>query len=478
MSLAKIDAALSAKRKLLAEQIDARQSAFDAIDAVSEAIDALQSKDTLTDEESAELTAKLDAFKAERAKTAKQGETIRATESAVRDLEAQRSERLEHNLQVAGQGTSGRETSHDDTERTSASGARVLPPTAEQLDLDINCFLQNSYIAAQNRLSVIDVCAGRAGEQYRNDRLHAAVLTTNNPALIPTNYSDRLIELLRPKSTIRSLPGVRNIPLPNGNITMPRQSAAGTATYDGEMVDATNGDPTTDTISLSAKKLRSQVVQSGEMVRRSSPSSMAMVRDDILRVVSLKEDLTFLRSAGSSTVPKGLKAFADVGTLGVVTSNQTVNLANVTTDIGLLILKLRNANVPFLNPIFVMSPRTERFLMDLRDGNGNYAFPEMTRGLLRQYPYRVTTQVPDNLTVSAVTLCSELYFVDASEVLLGDTPTFELRMSDVATYHDGTELQSAFSQDAVVYQLIVEHDLNIRHNASVAYLEKVIWGKA
>lgn len=478
MSLAKIDAALSAKRKLLAEQIDARQAAFDAIDAVSETIDALQAKDTLTDDETAQLNAKLNEFKASRASVAKQSESIRSIESAVRDLEAQRAERLEHNLQVAGLGTAGRQTTHEDPAHTATDNVRVLPPTAEQLDIDINCFLQNSFIASNTRMSLVDVCAGRAGEQYRNDRLHAAVLTTNNPALIPTNYSDRLIELLRPKSVIRSLPGVRNIPLPNGNITLPRQSAAGTATYDGEMVNATNSDPAADSIALSAKKLRCQVVQSGEMVRRSSPSSMAMVRDDILQVVSLKEDSTFIRSAGSATVPKGLKAFADVGTAGVVTSNQTVNVANVTTDIGKLILKLRTANVPFLNPVFIMSPRTERWLMDARDGNGNYAFPEMTRGLLRQYPYRVTTQVPENLTVSAVTLCSELYFVDASEILLGDTPTFELRMSDVATYHDGTNLQSAFSQDAVVYQLIVEHDMQIRHNASVAYLEQLIWGKA
>jgi HK97 family phage major capsid protein len=477
MSLVKIDAALSAKRKLLAEQIDARQKTFDATDAVSDAIDALQAKDSPSEAETAELEAKLEEFRTNRAAAAKQAETIRATEAAIRDLEAQRAERVEHNLQTAALGTAGRQTTHEDPAVTSASGVRVLPPTVEQLDHDINCFLQNTFVASNARMSLRDVCAGHAGEQYRNDRLHAAVTTTTNPALIPVNYSDRLIELLRPKSTIRSLPGVRNIPLPNGNLTLPRQSVAGVATYDGEMVNATNGDPTTDSIALSAKKLRCQVVQSGEMVRRSSPSSMSMVRDDILQVTSLKEDSTFLRAAGSATIPKGLKAFADVGAAGVIVANQTVNVANVTTDLGLLILKLRNSDVPFLNPVFILSPRSERWLMDARDGNGNFAFPEMARGMLRQYPYRVTTQIPDNITDGGITLTSEVYFVDASELLLGDTPTFELRMSDVATYYDGAALQSAFSQDAVVYQLIVEHDLQIRHNASVAYLSRVIWGK-
>lgn len=349
----------------------------------------------------------------------------------------------------------------------------VSEPTPEQQDHDISAFFRNQYVAKFNGVSYAAVCNGVAGDQYRNDRLYAAATKAANPAVIPENYRPRLIELLRPRTVVRRLPGTRFVPLLNGNLRIPRQATSSTANYVGEMVNIPESEPTTDQITLSAKKLTVMVVQSGELMRHASPSSDQMIRDDIVQALAVKEDSTFLRAAGSATVPGGIKDFVDDAS-NTIAANATVNIANVTNDLGKAILKLQEANCPMLNPVWILSPRSVRYLMDARDSNGNYAFPEMVNGRLREYPWFSSNQVPSNL--GGGTNESEVYFLDASELIVGDAPTYELNVSTEAAYHDGANVQAAFSQDAAVFRLIVEHDTAMRHAESATYLSGVTWG--
>jgi HK97 family phage major capsid protein len=483
LSLAKIDEKLSAKRREMADLIDNRQSAFQNVDALSEKLDALSSDDP-----------QFDAVKAEHNTASKElvslSDSIRKVESELSALQADRELRVEANRQEAAIGKPQERSSPAVASDPAPAKERVLvlDLTNEQKDHDLASMFRNKFIAKESGMTFAAVCRGDAGEEYRNDRLFASVMGTGSgggtgqggAAIVPVNYvRDRVIELLRPRTTVRSRPGVREIPLPNGNINLPRQSGAATAHYVGELENIPISRPATDSIPLAAKKLTIMVPQSGELLRRSSPSSDRLIRDDLIQTLAQKEDSTFLRAAGSSLIPKGLKAFCDAtAATQVMEANQTVNLANVTHDLGKLILAVVIADTPMLNPHFILSPRSERFLMDMRDGNGNIAFPEMLQGRLRQYPYAVTTQVPDNLTVSGTTLCSEVYFGDFSELLIGDTPTFDMSVSTEAAYHDGTNVVAAYSQDTVLYRLIVEHDTNIRHPRSFAMLTRVIWGKA
>lgn len=474
LSLAKIDEKLAAKRREMADLAAKRQEAFTAVDALSEKLDAMSSDET-----------EFDAVKAEHSNASKElvalSDSIRAIEAEINLLQADRSLREEANRQEAKLSErQERQSPVGSADPQPEAQVRVTELTAEQKDRDLACFVRNIYIAKDRGVRLEAVCRGDVGAEFRNDRLAAAMSTSSGgTGILPVNYvRDRVIELLRPRTTVRSRPGVRVIPLPNGNLTLPRQSGTATAAYAGELTNIAVSNPTTDTISLAAKKLTIMVPQSGELLRRSSPESDRLIRDDLIQAMAQKEDSTFLRAAGSSTIPKGIKAYCDAtSATQVLSSNQTVTLANVTADLGNLILAVVNADTPMMNPHFILSRRSERFLMDMRDGNGNYAFPEMREGRLREYPYVATTQVPDNLTVSAVTNTSEVYFGDFSELLIGDSPTFDMTVSTEAAYHDGSNVVAAFSQDTVLYRLIVEHDTAIRHPRSFAMLNQVIWGK-
>lgn len=474
LSLAKIDEKLSAKRREMADKVAERLEAFSEVDALSEKLDAMESNDP-----------QFDAVKAEHISASKSlvalSDSIRVIEGEIHALQADRASREEHNRQEAQLGQpQERQTPASVSEPKPEAQVRVTDLSADAKDHDLASYVRNIFIAKDRGMSLSAVCRGDAGVEFRNDRLSAAMSTTSGgTGILPVNYvRDRVIELLRARTTVRSRPGVRVIPLPNGNLTLPRQSGTATAAYAGELTNIAISNPTTDTIALSAKKLTIMVPQSGELLRRSSPESDRLIRDDLVLAMADKEDSTFLRAAGSSTIPKGIKAYCDAtSATQVIASNQTATLANVVADIGKLILAVANANTAMLNPHFILSLRSERFLMDMRDGNGNPAFPEMMQGRLRQYPYVATTQVPDNLTVDAVTNTSEVYFGDFSELLIGDTPTFDMTVSTEAAYHDGSNVVAAFSQDTVLYRLIVEHDTQIRHPRSFAMLNKVIWGK-
>jgi HK97 family phage major capsid protein len=475
-TLAKIDAKIGEKRREMAAVVAERQALFAQIDKFDEQIEALESVSARTEDQDKELAASLAAHKAAYRSVAEAGDTIRELEGEVADLQSQRDIRAEHARQqsdiVSG---AGRVTPPENPLATEATRVAVQPPSDAQMDHDLASFFRIHSLGRMNGMSFMAVARGDLGEAYRNDRLYSAVTTTGSPHIIPENYVPRLIELLRGRSVIRSLSGIREVPLLNGNMVIPRQSGASSANYVGEQVNIPLSTPTTNEITLAAKKLTVMVVASGEMVRRSNPATDRMILDDVVQSLATREDQTFIRNAGSATVPKGLKAFADlVSATNAIAANATVNLANVTADLGKLLLALANANCPMLSPHFIMAPRTERYLMDLRDGNGNLAFREMETGRLRGVPYHTTTHVPVNL--GGGTNQSEIYLVDASELIIGDAPTFQLSSSTEAAYDDAGTIRAAFSNDSVVFRLIAEHDTAMRHNESVAYLSAVTWG--
>lgn len=291
--------------------------------------------------------------------------------------------------------------------------------------------------------------------------------------IVPPGYSEDIIELLRPNVLVRSL-GAVSLPMPNGSLQVPKLVSGSASAYVGENEDITESQPTFGLINLTAKKLATLVPMSNDLLRFSRPSADAIVRDDIVRAMQTKEDLQFIRGIGSQFAPTSIKAIVDGNGAGSITANATVNLANVTVDIGKLVLALVEANVSLIRPGFMMAPRTWNFLMTIRDGNGNFAFrDEMLQGRLWGYPFGITTQIPINLGGGVDE--SELYFVDFADVVIGESLNMSIDVSQEAAYVSGGSLVSAFSRDQTVIRVIAEHDLGMRHDESASYLDTLVW---
>lgn len=289
--------------------------------------------------------------------------------------------------------------------------------------------------------------------------------------LIPTEWSGEVIELLKEATIFRSL-NPRVVPMPTGALQMSKLTGGATASYIGESQNLPVSEQTFGQINLTWKKLAVLVPVSNDLLRFNTEGADVIVRDDTVSAMATREDQAFLRDDGTQFTPKGIRNW--VPAANSFAANATVNLANVTSDLAAQILLLRESHVRFIRPAWLMAPRTEFYLLQVRDANGNFAYrDEMLRGTLWGMPYGSTTEIPTNLGSGSDE--SEIMLCDFADILLGESNTLEIMASDVAAYFDGSAVQAAFSLDQTVLRIIAHHDLAVRHEESLSLMTGVKW---
>mgnify|MGYP000920216278 CR=1 FL=1 len=298
----------------------------------------------------------------------------------------------------------------------------------------------------------------------------AAGSATAGGFLVPVEYSTEIISFLRARAVVRSF-NPTMLPMANGTISIPKISGGAAAGYVGENQNIGKTEQQFGQLVLTAKKLAALTPISNDLIRFASPSADTLVRNDLISAMAVREDLAFIRGDGTQNTPKGLRNWIPSG--NVISANGTVNLANVTQDLGKLLLALKAGNAPMINVGWIMAPRTEIYLMTLLTANGVYAFrEEMLTGKLWGLPYKTTTQVPTNLGAGSD---SELYIADFNDVVIAEAEQLVLDVSTEAAYYDGSAVVAAFSQDQTVVRALAMHDIGVRHPESVAVLSGVTW---
>lgn len=318
--------------------------------------------------------------------------------------------------------------------------------------------------------------AAKFAETEIGDHGVAMAITTSQSsggALIPQNLHDEVIELLRARSVVRKL-GARSMPLPNGNLSLPRMAGGATAYYSGENEDIKSSVSKFDDAKLSAKKLTALVPISNNLIGFAGFNVEQLVLQDILAAISVREDKAFLRDDGSNNTPKGLRATANENNRSVEWSGSATDLQAIDFYLNSLILKLMESNSLMIKCGWAMSPRTYMTLFGLRDGNGNKVYPEMSKGLLKGYPIEHTTTIPSNLGAGGNE--SEIYFADFNDVVIGENSDMRVDFSNEATYYDTNgELVSAFARDQSLIRVITQHDIGFRHPEGLCVGSKIIF---
>lgn len=321
-----------------------------------------------------------------------------------------------------------------------------------------------------------------AREKWGDDATAKALTAADEEGggfLVQAETQDEVIELLRPMSAVRQLNPVM-APMDAGKLTLPKLTAGASGGYVGESSAQNADQPTFGSVELSACKYVGIVPISNDLIRRPTAggSIEQMVQDDIAGAAGQDSDIAFIRGDGSGGEPVGLLNQAEANNR--LDANATVNLDNVTVDLGRMIQTLGDANVRMIRPGWIMEWRTWRYLITVRDGNGNLVYkPEMDNGTLFGFPFAVTSQIPRNLDASGTSGDdeTELYFADFADVVIGETTGILLDLFDNAAYNNsGGTVVSAVSRDESVVRIIVEHDLGLRHDESVVVLEEVTWG--
>ena len=339
------------------------------------------------------------------------------------------------------------------------------------------------YVGAKAARMVMSIAAGKGdlglatkfARNELNDADVAMAIETSSGsggALVPANIAEEVIELLRAKTVVRRL-GAQIMPLPNGNLSLPRMSGGATSGYVGEGADVLATESAFDDVQLSAKTQITLVPMSNQLVGRAGYSVEQMVLNDMLNAKAVREDKAFLRDDGTSNTPTGFKKTAENASRTVAWSG-TANLATIDAFLDGLILTLMNSNSMMVRPGWALSPTSYMKLFGLRDSNGNKVYPEMSEGVLKGYPFASTTTIPNNLGTG--TNESEIYFADWNDVVIGESESMSVDFSREATYKDAAgNLVSAFARNQSLIRLVAEHDVGFRHPEGLVLGTGIIW---
>ncbi|ANM12055.1 phage major capsid protein [Rhizobium sp. N324] len=385
-----------------------------------------------------------------------------------------------------------------------AAGQSLVPAAAESDPYVKEKSLMLGGIAKMMGMGVgnIDLAVKAAERTYGESHpiTKALIVSTGSAGgfIVPPDVMNEVIPLLRAQAVVRAA-GPRNLAMPRGTMTLPGQASAATATYGSEVRAITKSQQSLNQIVASYKKLTALVPVSNDMMRYADPSVDAFVRDDLVKVMALREDLAFITGDGTQDTPRGYLSFANAfgTTPGVflstgnstaaaggnwITSTSTYTLATVAAELGGAVNKLDTANVPDSKRCWFMHPRSWNYLNNVQNSLGVYVYrDELSRGTLLGYPFKKTTQVPVNLynADGSQTDCSFVFLVEMTEDIILDSMQLELAVFREGSYVDenGATI-SAVQNDQTIIRAIAEHDHQMRHDAAVAVIQFVRWAPA
>jgi len=298
--------------------------------------------------------------------------------------------------------------------------------------------------------------------------------------MVQTTVANEVIAALRPTSVVRrSSP--RIVPNPTGTLQIARVATGVSGGWIGEATARNAEQQVIDTVTLTRNKAKVTVPYTRELILFATPDVEQAIADDVTAAMVQLTDTAYIRGAGTSSTPLGIRFQVATGT-NVITSVGT-SAANVETDIGALLQAIRGANVPITpeTGYFWMSSRSFTFLEKLRDTNGNLIYPELRNPVpkIMQYTVLITNNIGDSIASggSPATGDSEIYFGYGPSIMIADSADLSLNVLENVAYTDsGGTLVSSNDRDEVIINAMLMTDIALRHTVAWAVLDDVRYG--
>lgn len=284
--------------------------------------------------------------------------------------------------------------------------------------------------------------------------------------LVPAQAMPEFIEMLRAEAVVMRM-GARVLSgLVGSPVTFVKQTGGCTAYWVGESEAPTSSDVAVGLLRMTPKKVGALTYIPNELIRRSNPAVETLVRQDFASALGLAIDYAALRGIGSDSQPLGIANTTGINTVTLGTGSGAVpDWQNPWVDMEYE-LSVDNALRGKLGYIF--HPAIKRALKKLRnpyysgDTGGEYPLlpvtDEMIAGAIG-YPFAQSTQLPINLTASGSTNCTEIYYGNWLEFLIGEWLGFEIMASK--------EAGTAFATDQTWVRIFAEVDTALRHPESM-----------
>ena len=242
--------------------------------------------------------------------------------------------------------------------------------------------------------------------------------------LITPEHANELIELLRAKAIIRQMgPTIYNMNSDTLNIS--RQTGGSTAYWISDTDSITESNQTFGNAQLVVKECAALTTIHNDLLMDASPAVDDIVRQDLVRVLGLAEDLAFIQGTGGNQ-PLGVYNDPGVSTTTLGSGNGAAPTMDNLMDAQYAI-EASNATYN----AWLMHPRTKNTIRQLKDGNGRYIWERpMTAGepgMLLGLPTYFSTQVPITLAFgTSGSVCSYIILGDWTQFIVGQRMSIQI----------------------------------------------------
>jgi len=288
------------------------------------------------------------------------------------------------------------------------------------------------------------------------------------------------VEFLRPmtilgKFGMGGVPALRRVPF---RVPLIGQTTGGAGYWVGEgapkPLTAFEGERNT----LEPLKVANIAVATMELLRDSSPSAEAWLRDQLAAALQARLDTDFIDPAKGASAGISPASILN-GAAAVASTGATADAVRL--DVRALFQKFIDANNPPTSGVWIMSHTNALALSLLINDLGQPEFPGMTMlgGTFQGLPVIASQYIGD---VVALVNASDIYFADNGEISVDFSREASLQMLDNPTNNSvsatATSMVSMFQTNSVAFR--AERSLNWarRRSTSVAYLSDVLWGGA
>ncbi len=244
------------------------------------------------------------------------------------------------------------------------------------------------------------------------------------------------IELLRNRSVAMRL-GAMSLPGLVGNVTIPRQSAAGTAYWlASESTSITESQQTFVQVSLSPKTVGAYTEISRQLLLQSSPAAESIVNRDLSAIVALAVDQAAINGSGASGQPTGIINTAGIGSV-TGTSIAYAGILEFQTDVA-------SNNVQPVRGGYATTAAVAALLMQ-RVKFSSTASPlwegNVWDGNVAGFPAMSSAQIPS----------ANILFGDWNECVIGEWGVLEVEVNPYANFQAGIiGVRALYSVDVAV----------------------------
>lgn len=245
---------------------------------------------------------------------------------------------------------------------------------------------------------------------------------------IQTNVGG-IIDVLLPRTVLANL-GITRFDNLTGNLDLPQASTQPSAGWNTENGTATEKSPAFGKVSFSPKRLAAFIQVSNQLLRQSSNSIDAYVRQYLINAMAQELEKAAIKGGGSNE-PTGIIGNANVNVIyaGGAASNSTNanGAAVVWADVVNAMKAVENSNA--MGQAYLTNPLVKAALQttarQASGVEGNFIL-QSGAGELNGYPLAVTTNVPSTLSKGSASDLSALIFGDFSQLCVASWGGMEL----------------------------------------------------